>query len=70
MKLREADYAAERLGLTKPAVWKLCRKGVLPHIRIGRKVLFEPTVLEAWIQAGGQPLSGGWREDVHQRRPW
>lgn len=62
-RLREADFAADRLGLTKPQVWKLCRQGIVPHVRLGRKIMFCPTTLEDWIAAGGQALPGGWRRE-------
>lgn len=60
-RLQEADFAANRLGVTKAQVWKLCRQGLLPHVRLGRKVMFSPSMLEDWIARGGKALPGGWR---------
>lgn len=62
-RLQEADYAANRLGISKALVWRLCRQGLLPHVRLGRAVKFCPLALEAWIAAGGQALPGGWRKE-------
>ncbi len=62
-RLRDADFPAERFGISKALVWRLCRQGVLPHVRLGRKVMFSPSMLEDWIAAGGQALPGGWRRE-------
>lgn len=52
-RLIEAQAVADRLGLSRWRVYELVRKGVLPHVRINRRVLFDPTKVEEWIAAGG-----------------
>ena len=62
--LIEVDAVAERLGQTPHAVYRMAREGILPHVRLGRKVRVDPEVLEEWIRGGGQALPGGWRRDA------
>jgi len=40
--LRSVTQAAEDLGLSVPSVRRLAASGVLPHIRLGGRVLFDP----------------------------
>lgn len=40
------------LGLGARTVWSLTTRNALPHRRVGRRVLFSPVELEAWIGAG------------------
>lgn len=42
-------------------VYKLAAEGVLPCVRVGRRVYFDLSRIEEWVQAGGQALPGGWR---------
>lgn len=62
-RLQPVSHAADRLGVSRAIVWRLARQGVLPCVRVGRRVLIDPTALETWITAGGQALPGGWRRE-------
>ena len=61
---------AETLVDTWPAlftdtrrVYSLAAEGVLPCVRVGRRVHFDLEAVERWIAAGGQALPGGWRRE-------
>ena len=66
-------HIARRLGLPNPLpeqrVWQLARGGVLPCIRLGRRVFFRRHDLDAWIERGGgeYQASGSNREGPAQR---
>ncbi len=53
--LEGARWARSRLGNSHSwgAFYALCRRGAIPCVRVGRKLLFDPEVLDAWIAAGG-----------------
>lgn len=53
-KLATAQEVAEATGLTLPHLWKLCRDGKIPVVRVGLRAyrFHVPTVLE-WIKGGG-----------------
>lgn len=51
--LVDAGTVADRLGVQPWAVYDLARRGILPHVRIGRRVRFDPHKIEAWIADGG-----------------
>lgn len=59
--LISADDAADVLGLKIPQVYALARDGIVPSVRVGRRVMFSLRALEDWIDRGGTPLAGGWR---------
>ena len=51
--------AARSLGISERTVWTLVQERRLPHLRVGRRVLFSRASLEAWIaqqQVGGEDL--------------
>ena len=65
MRAAEAGhYLARRLKLSSPIsaqqMWSLARAGILPTIRLGRKVFFIPDELDRYLVAGGKkyPTSG------------
>lgn len=45
----EAREAAEILGLSAWTVYDLARRKAIPHVRIGRRVLFRRTSLILWL---------------------
>jgi excisionase family DNA binding protein len=61
--LISAEQVAQRLGRTKARVYEMCRENLLPHVKLGRAVAFDPAALEAWIGGGGAALPGGWRKE-------
>lgn len=40
-----ADQVASYLGLAKNTVYEACRRGELPHVKIGKRVLFSSTAV-------------------------
>lgn len=44
-----ASEASELLGLSKWSVYELTRRKEIPHIKIGRRVLFRRESLLAWL---------------------
>lgn len=41
--------AAAALGIGRPAVWDLIRRGDIPALRIGRRVVISRHALEQWV---------------------
>jgi excisionase family DNA binding protein len=48
----DVDGAAEFLGLTRKAVYRLVERHQLPHHRAGGRLLFDRQELRAWVEAG------------------
>ena len=63
-RLVAAKVVAERLGITTNRVYELAAQGILPCVRLGRQVRFDPEKVEALVASGGQALPGGWRQDA------
>lgn len=64
-KLLTAADVANRLDVPKSTVYEAVRQNRIGGIvRLGRIVRFDPEKLEAWIEAGGQALPGGWRQEA------
>ena len=42
--------AAQLLGVGKGLVYNLCAEGVLPHLRLGRKLLLPRAGLVEWVK--------------------
>jgi excisionase family DNA binding protein len=49
-KLLTAEQVAEMLGVTTDWVWAQARKGVIPHIRLGRNRRFREDAVENWLR--------------------
>ena len=50
-----AEETGEFLRVRRPKVYQLFRSGVLPGVRVGRKVRFNRDQLVRWIASGGAP---------------
>ena len=59
-----ADQVAEILAVSKARVYELARQGILPQVRLGREIRFNPERLAEWIKGGGQALPGVWRREA------
>jgi excisionase family DNA binding protein len=60
--LVDALTAARLLGISPRLLWSLTRKGEIRHVRIGRRVLYDPPDLRTWIDSrkvGGRPALEG-----------
>lgn len=62
--LLKAVDVAPTLNVTGARVLELARQGLLPCVRLGRQVRFDPNALADWIATGGKALPGGWRRDA------
>lgn len=58
-QLRDVDYPAKLLGTSQARIWEMCRNGLIPCVRLGRRYKFDPDKLERWIESGGTGLEGG-----------
>lgn len=47
--LRQRE-AAQKLGLSVRTLWDLTRRGLIPHRRVGRAVLYSVRELEDWAR--------------------
>lgn len=54
--LQDATWAAEKLNISRARVYDLVRKNVLPHVKLGKQIKFDPLRLEAFINEGGRGL--------------
>ena len=63
-KLVNATDIAPLLGVSEARLYELARLGLIPCVRLGRQVRFDPAVVEAWVEGGGQALPGGWRREA------
>lgn len=48
--LRDVQWLAEFLGVSKSWVYQATASGVIPCVRIGALVRFDPTVIKAWVR--------------------
>lgn len=49
--LLSVTEAARLLNVSPRTVWSLTESGSLPHVRIGRRVLYPPDALRHWTEA-------------------
>ncbi len=63
-KLITADAVAERLNVPRSTVYEAARQNRIGGVvRLGRVLRFDQARFEAWLEAGGQALPGGWRQE-------
>ena len=48
--LKDVNWLAEFLGVSKSWVYQATASGVLPCVRIGALVRFDPAVIKAWVR--------------------
>ena len=48
-------------SLSDQRVYDAVRQGLIPAVKIGRRIYFSPDQLSRWLEQGGTALSGGWR---------
>lgn len=60
-KLLTVKALAHRLGLSETRIYDLARQGLIPSVRLGRQIRFDPVALEEFVRSGGKGLEGGWR---------
>ena len=53
------EYAGKRLGLSRPSAYQAVKRGELPVIRIGRRILVPVVALEKMLE-NTTPASSKW----------
>ena len=51
-RLRHAAELSARVGISRKRLYELAAAGEIPHVRLGRAVLFNDEAVRAWIEAG------------------
>lgn len=66
MELLKADEVAKILRVRVSRVYELAAQQILPTVRLGRQLRFDPAAIAAFVKHGGFLLDGGWRrgEDI------
>jgi excisionase family DNA binding protein len=57
--LLSMSETAAALGLCERTVWTLVHEQGLPHVKVGRRILFSRATLEAWIARQEAATQGG-----------
>jgi excisionase family DNA binding protein len=55
--LRDVSWLARQLGVSKSWVYQACASGVVPCIRVGALLRFDPATIRAWMTSGHVPTS-------------
>jgi excisionase family DNA binding protein len=64
MKLLIVPEVAEIIRTSPDQVYSLVRQGILPGMKIGRRVVISEDALQKWIEQGGQAWPGNWRKNA------
>lgn len=48
-RLLTADEVSELLRVPRSTVYELTRSQRIPYLKVGRRTLFEPAALQAWV---------------------
>ncbi len=56
MRLLLAKEAADLLRVSENRLYDLAKRGMVPHVHLGRQLRFPEDRLLAWVEAGGSPL--------------
>jgi len=57
-KFATAEVVADMLGLSKQGLYEAVRKGLVPAVRIGRRIRFNLDLLASWAASGGRSVEG------------
>ena len=53
-RLSTAPEISKQLGsISLDRLYGMCREGLIPHVRVGRSILFSEAAIAAWIENGG-----------------
>lgn len=44
-----AKEAARLLGISERGLWTLTNRGVVPHVRLGRRIVYPVHLLKRWL---------------------
>ncbi len=53
LALWTATQIADLTGLSKHRVYALTRRGLIPCVRVGRTVRYDPAAIKSWLAEGG-----------------
>lgn len=56
-KLLTVEEVAPMLKMSRQALYEAVRRGLVPAVKIGRRIRFDLDALETWLECGGSPLS-------------
>ncbi len=56
-KLLTVKEVAPMLKMSIQALYEAVRRGLVPAVRIGRRIRFDLDALETWLESGGSPWS-------------
>jgi excisionase family DNA binding protein len=62
-RLQTPAETAARMRMSKRALLAAAAEGIVPCVRIGRRVLFDREAIDAFIKSGGKAFEGGWRRE-------
>ena len=62
-RLMTAEELSRWLGIRKQHAYELARAGVLPCVKLGRAIRFDPVELEEFLKNGGAAFAHGWRKE-------
>lgn len=64
-KLLTVEAVADRCNMPVSSIYEMARQNRIGGVvRLGRRVRFDPVKFEAWLEAGGEALPGGWRHEA------
>jgi excisionase family DNA binding protein len=55
-QLVDVDAVARALGRSRWSIYRLAREGVLPSVRLGRSIAFDPGAVKDFVARGGRGL--------------
>lgn len=53
----DVEEAASYLKLSKPSIYRRVSDNTIPHIKLGRRVLFERDTLDEWVASHRAPAT-------------
>ena len=62
-RLMTPEQTAKVLLMPKRSLLAAAAEGIVPCVRIGRRVLFDREAIEEFIRTGGKAFEGGWRRE-------
>lgn len=54
-QLIDVEELSRRYSLRISTVRHYCSSGIIPHIKVGRRVFFNPTEVDAWLATFARP---------------
>lgn len=48
------EHLAREIGVSRQACYAAIRKGIIPHIKIGRRIILPKTAISNWLKNAGR----------------